>query len=520
MSDYNLLSVLAVFAVPACGGLLFGYDIGATSFVVQQIIDGDHSGVKWYKTLDDNIQLQGAITSASVLGALLASILVFKLSVSIGRKAELQIGSLLYLLGAIVEGISANNSWNANAGLTVLMCGRIIYGLGIGFSMHGAPAYIGEMSPPHIRGFLMSLKEAAIVVGILAGYLIGYLLSNTDGGWGYTFGVAGIPAGMMFLGCSVLHESARWLYQDGQKEEALLSLKWVFPTTIAEQTLEEFKSQEEGNRAAQKAEAGGDDSEGKEVTVWDQRFRPALIAGVGLVFLQQVTGQPSVLYYAAEIFDSAGLSSVATVAMAAFKLIMTMLAVVTVDKYGRKLLLYVGISVMLVSLITLAIAFSQMPEQSDDPDSGSSESISGTKIVVLVALFTYIGGYQIGFGPISWLLIAEVFPMEVRGQAVSLAVQTNFFWNVVTSYLFPLILDALGPAYTFGLFGVIDLMALYHVFANVPETKGLTLEEIEQLFNPKTSGGRLISSVSAVDRSPLLAVGGNDEEDEEDNRSM
>jgi len=504
MGDYILSSVVNVFSFPALGGFLFGYDIGATSFVVQQIIDGEHSGVTWSKTLDDNIQLQGAVTSASVLGALIASIMVFKLSVIIGRKAELQIGSLLYLLGAVVEGISANSSWDANSGITVLIIGRIIYGLGIGFSMHGAPAYIGEMSPPDIRGFLMSLKEAAIVVGILAGYLVGFLLSNTNGGWGYTFGVAVIPAGLMFLGCMFLHESARWLFQAGRKEEALASLTWVFPASKAEQTLEEFRAQDEGNKAAHKAEAGGEEEAAP--TVWDPRFRPALIAGVGLVFLQQVTGQPSVLYYAAEIFDSAGLSSVATVAMAAFKLFMTMLAVFTVDRYGRKLLLYVGISVMFVSLLTLAVAFSQMPTDSDSGDGDSDSSLSGTKIVVLVALFTYIGGYQIGFGPIAWLLIAEVFPMEVRGQAVSLAVQTNFFWNVVTSYLFPLILDALGPAYTFGLFGAIDLLALYHVFANVPETKGLTLEEIEQLFNPKTAGGRMVSSVSAVDRTPLLAV--------------
>lgn len=243
------------------------------------------------------------------------------------------------------------------------------------------------------------------------------------------------------------------------------------------------------------------ESDSDEPSVWDSRFRPALVAGVGLVFLQQVTGQPSVLYYAASIFDDAGLSSVATVGMAAFKLVMTMLAVVTVDRYGRKVLLYTGILVMFVALVALAIAFSQMPTSDDDTD--TDESISGTKMVVLVALFTYIGGYQIGFGPIAWLLISEVFPLEVRGQAVALAVQTNFFWNVVTSYLFPLILDALGPSYTFGMFGLIDLFALYHVFALVPETKGLTLEQIEALF---VSKGNQFDSKAAVGnvRQPLL----------------
>ena len=118
----------------------------------------------------------------------------------------------------------------------------------------------------------------------------------------------------------------------------------------------------------------------------------------------------------------------------------------------------------------------------------------------MIALFTYIGGYQIGFGPIAWLLISEVFPLEVRGQAVALAVQTNFFWNVVTSYLFPLIVSALGPAWTFGIFAIIDGYALYHVFAFVPETKGLSLEEIEDLFDPSRSKKGLEESI----RRPLL----------------
>lgn len=222
------------------------------------------------------------------------------------------------------------------------------------------------------------------------------------------------------------------------------------------------------------------------MTVWDPQFRPALYAGVGLVFLQQVTGQPSVLYYAATIFKDAGLSDVATVGMATFKLIMTLATVFTVDKYGRKLLLYIGISVMLASLCALTIAF-QFDKSSDDDgdDDNDSKNISTTQVFILVALFTYIGGYQIGFGPIAWLLISEVFPLEVRGQAVALAVQTNFFWNVVTSYIFPVETAALGASYTFMIFAFIDAYALFHVYYFVPETKGLTLEEIEVLLGTR-----------------------------------
>ena len=240
-------------------------------------------------------------------------------------------------------------------------------------------------------------------------------------------------------------------------------------------------------------------------SVWDKRFRPALIAGVGLVFLQQVTGQPSVLYYAATIFEQAGLADVATVGVAAFKLLMTLIAVFTVDKFGRRLLLFVGIAVMLVALIMLTASFYGY-HPSDDDD---STTIGSTQIAILVAMFIYIGGYQIGFGPIAWLLISEVFPLEVRGQAVAVAVQTNFFWNVVTSYLFPLATEAIGPSFTFGIFAVIDAFAIYFVYAYVPETKGLSLEEIEALLGSAKSNAkqkREIISVAGDEglRTPLL----------------
>jgi MFS family permease len=400
-----------------------------------------------------------------------------------------------------------------------------VYGLGIGFSMHGAPAYIGEMSPPAIRGLLISLKEAVIVVGILCGYLVGFLMSEVKGGWAYVFGIATIPACVMFCGSFLLHESSRWLFLNGREAEAEAGLQWVLPQEQVDVAMQDMALQDGsgggsgggGNtqRIPSKVESRDNTTDTttllrtEKPSVWNMKYKSALLAGVGLVFLQQVTGQPSVLYYAATIFDDAGLAGVATVGMAAFKLVMTMTAVFTVDKFGRKILLYTGISVMLVALVALSIAFSFAPASSDD-DTDDDKSVSGVQIAILIALFTYIGGYQIGFGPIAWLLISEVFPLEVRGQAVALAVQTNFFWNVITSYLFPVIVSALGPAWTFGIFALVDAYALYHVFAYIPETKGLSLEEIENLFDPTRTKKARGTSRDSVQR-PLL---GNLEEEE------
>lgn len=242
---------------------------------------------------------------------------------------------------------------------------------------------------------------------------------------------------------------------------------------------------------------------------------PALVAGVGLVFLQQVTGQPSVLYYADSIFEDVGLNKLASIGVSVFKLVATLFATFTVDNYGRKLLLYIGCSLMLLALLILGTAFlfpytsaddcyaesssatcpstcSWSSNCDDDCDlSGYSDDdctccdISGIntqKAIILTALFIYIGGYQVGFGPISWLLISEIFPLQVRGKAVSLAVVTNFFWNTVMTFFFPVELDTIGTAATFYIYAAILVGGIYFIFHRVPETKGLSLEEIESFF--------------------------------------
>ena len=193
------------------GGFLFGYDIGATSFVVTQITDGNHDGVKWSGLVSSNSALEGAITSASVFGALLSSIIIFKLADYMGRVLELKVGAILYLIGAFIEALAAQSSFSADVGITVLLIGRIVYGCGIGIAMHAAPAYIGEMSPPSIRGLLISLKEAMIVLGILGGYLVGFIFATVDGGWMFTYGMAMVFAFPMIVGSFFLKESTRYI---------------------------------------------------------------------------------------------------------------------------------------------------------------------------------------------------------------------------------------------------------------------------------------------------------------------
>ena len=507
-AQYNRVASALIFLFPALGGLLFGYDIGATSAVVAQLTSKTYSGTKWSASLADSSVLQGVVTSIAMFGAMLGSTTCFQIADDLGRRRTLIIASCFFCVGAVIEALSGKAQWNAEAGISVLLIGRLVYGYGCGFAMHGAPAYIGEMAPSAIRGLLVSLKEAFIVLGMVFGYTIGYMYSETVGGWRYTYFMA-VPVSIcMFCGMYYLPYSARWLALKGRVDEARTALQFVTPN-VPEADLQAIREVADKAAISQLSQAS-DWSRLSAPSVW-----PALVAGVGLVLLQQVTGQPSVLYYADSIFEDVGIDRFASIGVSIFKLFATLFATFTVDNYGRKLLLYIGCSLMLVALLMLGVAF-MFPYTSaaqchtyssqdicpatcswvdscltDCVTSGYDDDsceccgvvrINSQKAVILTSLFIYIGGYQVGFGPISWLLISEIFPLEVRGKAVSIAVVTNFFWNTVVSFLFPIEFDLIGSSATFFLFAFVLAWGIYFIFLKVPETKGLTLEEIEEFF--------------------------------------
>lgn len=345
---------------------------------------------------------------------------------------------------------------------------------------------------------------------MVLGYSIGYAFSSSVGGWRSVYGVSTILAILMATGMYFLPASARWLALKGRINEARNSLAFVSPNPSEGEveTLREI--------VARAAESEVSTSLRDDWNKFNSpTILPAMIAGVGLVVFQQISGQPSVLYYADSIFEDVGLSRIASIAISLFKLVATLLSTFTVDRYGRKLLLYIGCSMMLFALLVLSVAFlfkytsaedcyanlsaSSCPStcewdtscESDCLANGLSideciccqpSGITTQKAFILTALFVYIGGYQVGFGPISWLVISEIFPLEVRGKAVSLAVVSNFFWNTVMTFVFPIEIEYIGTAATFFIYAVVLVVAIYFIYRLVPETKGLTLEQIEALF--------------------------------------
>jgi len=461
---FSWAPVILPFLFPALGGLLFGYDIGATSGATISVQSADLSGTTWFNL--SSVQL-GLVASGSLYGALGGSILAYRVADFLGRRIELVIAAALYILGALVTGFAPN--------FVALIIGRILYGIGIGLAMHGAPLYIAETSPSQIRGTLISLKELFIVLGILFGYLIGSLEIDNVGGWRYMFGFGAPLAAVMAIGMWSLPPSPRWLLlravqgkgsMEDNKKKAIQALRTLRGRSASEKVLADDV---EDTIVSIKAAYAGQEGEGNIWEVFEGASLKAFSIGGGLVLFQQITGQPSVLYYAASILQTAGFSAASDAARVAiyiglFKLLMTGVAVLKVDDLGRRPLLIGGVGGIALSLFLLAAYY---------------KILNNFPFVAVGALLLYVGAYQVSFGPISWLMVSEIFPLRTRGRGISLAVLTNFGSNALVTFAFSPLQEFLGPENIFFLFGAIAVLALVFVILNVPETKGLSLEEIE-----------------------------------------
>ncbi|XP_022744011.1 D-xylose-proton symporter-like 2 isoform X3 [Durio zibethinus] len=435
--SYSASAAILPFLFPALGGLLYGYDIGSTSCATISIESATLSGISWYDLSSVAI---GLITSGSLYGALIGSVLAFNIADFLGRRRELITSAIMYLVGALVTAFSPN--------FAVMVIGRFAYGIGIGLAMHSAPMYIAETAPSQIRGLLISLKEFFIVLGMVAGYGIGSLLVETVAGWRYMYGASTPLAVIMGIGMWWLPASPRWLLlraiqgkgnMQELKETAIRCL-----CRLRGQSIGESASEQVDEILTELSYVG----EEKEVTLGEM-FRgkclKAMIIGVGLVLFQQITGQPSVLYYAASIFQSAGFSAASdatrvSILLGLLKLIMTGVAVVVVDRLGRRPLLLGGVSGMVISLFLLGSYYLFL----DD-----------VPAIAVVALLLYVGCYQLSFGPIGWLMISEVFPLRLRGRGLSIAVLVNFGANALVTFAFSPLKAWLGAGIVFYVFGVI-----------------------------------------------------------------
>ncbi len=440
-SNDKLLYLSALMA--ALGGLLSGYDTGVISGALLYINQTWHLSVFH----------QGFLVSSVLIGALLGAASNGILADIFGRKKIIIFTSIIFFIGSILCAISQSP--------TMLILSRIFTGFAVGAVTFAAPLYLSEVSPKEKRGMFVSLFQLAITAGILFSYLINSYFANFALSWRLMLLAGVVPSFLLFCGMLFLSDTPRWLVLKGKIDEARQALLKLQPKADADCEI----------KIIQKSLI--DDKADKKFKFKKWLIMPFVI-GVGIMFAQICTGVNTIIYYAPTIFKLAGYNSnqsaiYATSIIGMVNFLMTFVAIAYSDKIGRKPLLYIGLSGVMLSLIVMSLVFA-FPQN-------FGENI---KFFALGALLFYIVCFAFSLGPVGMTLISEVFPLKVRGVGMSVSISANFIFNFIVTYTFPIMLQKAGAAYTFLTFVAICIICLIFVFYFVPETKGIALETIEQ----------------------------------------
>jgi sugar porter (SP) family MFS transporter len=437
--------------IAALAGLLFGYDTGVISGAILFI--------------KDQFQLSSGaeqrVVGAVLLGAMFGAALSGALADRFGRKKVLLVTALLFATGAIGAASAPT--------IPAIIAFRMIIGVAIGVASYTAPLYISEISPPDMRGALVSLNQLMITCGIVVSYLVDLALTLGGNEWRWMFGLGALPAIILIIGMLVLSESPRWLISRNRIDEARASLGKIMSAQKVEEEINDI----------QKSFTIKTGSWKNVIEPW---VRPALVVGIALAFFQQVTGINTIIYYAPTIFEFAGFGShkvsiLATVGVGTVNVLMTIVAIWFLDRLGRKPLLYIGLVGMALSLGLLGLAF-YLPGM-----------MGALKMLTVLCVIFYIASFAISLGPIFWLIIAEIYPLKVRGRAMSLATLSNWLFNMIVASTFLTLTEKLGKAGAFWFYAVVCVAAIIFCYFYVPETKGRTLENIED-FLKKNKGLR------------------------------
>jgi SP family xylose:H+ symportor-like MFS transporter len=446
----SALYVGLVCVVAALGGLLFGYDTG--------VINGAIGPLKAHFTLD--AKWAGWATGCALLGCAIGAGAAGALSDRFGRKKVLILSAVLFFISAVGTAIPRS--------ITAFIIYRILGGIGVGAASISSPMYIAEISPARIRGRMVSVNQFAIVTGFLVVYFVNYFIAlqgdlawNEQIGWRWMFGSEALPALLLLVCLFFVPESPRWLTKQNRVDEALGILARVDGSRYAQAELIEIKDAVAHERGSLR-----------------QLFQPGmkivLVIGIVLAVLQQVTGINVFLYFGTEIFKKMGSETNAallqTVIVGAVNLTFTVIAIWTVDRLGRKPLMMIGSTGMGVSLLAMGVAAYSRT----------------TGLWILVFILGYIACFALSVGPVTWVILSEIFPTRIRGRAMAVATVCLWVANYVISQTFPMmdenpwLLGKFHRAFPFWLYGAFCIILLVFVGRYVPETKGKTLEEIEK----------------------------------------
>ncbi|XP_077243779.1 inositol transporter 2 [Tasmannia lanceolata] len=520
------------------GGLLFGYDTGVISGALLYIRDD-------FPSVDRSTFLQEIIVSMAVAGAIIGAAVGGWMNDRFGRRTSILVADFLFFVGAIVMASAPSPS--------VLIVGRVFVGLGVGMASMTSPLYISEASPAKIRGALVSTNGFLITGGQFLSYLINLAFTKAPGTWRWMLGVAGIPALLQFVLMLCLPESPRWLYRKGREEEAKSILVKIYPPHEVETEIQALRDSVE----TEVREEGSSEKINLIKLLKTKTVRRGLIAGVGLQIFQQFVGINTVMYYSPTIVQLAGFASNQTALLlslitSGLNAFGSIVSIYFIDRTGRKKLLIISLSGVIISLGLLSAVFHETTSHSPDvsrletahfsahtcPDyqsastswdcmkclkasspkcgfcaSGANKLFPGACLVsnstvkdlcqgehrlwytrgcpsnygwlALIGLALYIIFFSPGMGTVPWIVNSEIYPLRFRGVCGGIAATANWVSNLIVAQSFLSLTVAIGTSWTFLIFGVISVVALFFVLIFVPETKGLPIEEVEKMLEQR-----------------------------------
>jgi SP family xylose:H+ symportor-like MFS transporter len=476
MSRLNPYVVLLTL-IATLGGLLFGYDTavinGAVGSLKAYFIDPRFADLANPAQANAANSLLGFVVSSALIGCIIGGLMGGWVSTHIGRKRGLVIAAVLFLLSAL--GAAAPEFPFAPIGhggpgyMAFFVVYRILGGIGVGLASMLSPMYIAEIAPPKVRGNLVAWNQFAIIFGMLVIYFVNFGISKTGSGdawlntigWRYMFLSGTIPAALFLLLLFFVPETPRFLMLKGNESGARAVLSKLVTPEEREQELSEIRASLSEHHSGKLFSYGA----------------LLIFIGITLSVFQQFVGINVVLYYATDIFKGMGMSTNAsllqTIIVGAVNLAFTVVAVLSVDHFGRKPLQIIGALVMAVSMITL----------------GADFWLGGKGMVALVAMLVYTAGFAVSWGPVTWVLLSEIFPNQIRGKAMAVAVAAQWIANYLVSWTFP-ILDEnpylvahFKHGFAYWIYGVMSILAALFMWRFVPETKGRSLEQMEKLWH-------------------------------------
>ncbi|HAQ17945.1 MAG TPA: arabinose-proton symporter [Prolixibacteraceae bacterium] len=434
--------VILISVVAALGGLLFGFDtavISGTINFIQPYFGLSEVGLGW-------------TVSSLLFGCIAGVFIAGKAGDHYGRKKVLMLAALLFFISAV-------GSASAHS-LYLFLIARILGGIAVGVASILSPMYIAELAPAKYRGTLVSLNQLAIVMGILVAFFSNYLLVGTgENNWRWMLLVMAAPAVLLFFSLFLVPESPRWLVARNRNDEALNVLIKTSGMEMAKSELNEIQ------------ETLKNQEESTFTDLLAPKIRPLLFTGIILAIFQQITGINTIMYYAPKIFANVGQSNdsalLQTILIGGTNLVFTLVAMVLIDRFGRKLLIVVGSTGMMLMLAGLSALY-------------FTNHTSG--VLVLVFILGYIAFFAASLGPALWVVAAELFPNRLRSKGMSIAIVSLWIACTIVTIVFPIMLEKLSGGITFLIFALICMANLAYVLKYVPETKGKTLEELEKEF--------------------------------------